>query len=124
MNRRTKKTAAEDRAYNKWVKLQLIKHPNCAVYPQLHASQCHHLCRGVHRRAALMEPCATVMVSSRGHDAIEGMPIEKQIAVKLVSSKENADEVDLPRFCELRGRAPTAILLSDVAKYLQVKGKV
>lgn len=117
-------TAAEKRAYNKWVKEQLEKYPRCVVYPVLNSTQIHHIARGVHRRSALMEPCATVPVSQMGHRTIEGWPIEKQLACKLTASHEHAAEVDLLRFNMLRDRAPEAITFMDLVPFLTLRESV
>ncbi len=121
MKRRKPETAKQDREYNAWVKVQLEKHNRCVVFPYKFCRIVHHIARGVHRRSALMEPCATVTVSLEGHDVIEGWPIEKQLAAKLCASPEQAAEVDLPRFNEIRGRAPNAITIADIAPYLELK---
>lgn len=121
MKRRKPATAKEDREYAKWRLLQLVKHQMCTVYPNYVATEIHHVARGQHRRAALMEECATAPVSEEGHRLMESWPIEKQLAAKLCASPEQAAEVDLPRFNELRGRAPGAITIADLAPYLELK---
>ncbi len=45
-------------------------------------------------------------------------PIERQLAVKLLTDPEY---FDLELFNKVRGRAPTAITLADVVPYLQLK---
>lgn len=42
-------------------------------------------------------------------------PVERQCAVKAL---RDPDWFDLPRLCEIKGRAVTAIVLADVVKYL------
>ena len=44
-------------------------------------------------------------------------PIERQLALKMLVDPQY---FDLLKICELRGRAPTAIVLEDVVPYLEM----
>lgn len=81
----------------------------------------HEIAKGIHRQAALSERCAQLVAcwdcnSGRLND-YSILPIEKQLAIKLL---EDPEHFDLVTFNRLRGRADGAIGMADVVKYLML----
>lgn len=121
MRAKSSKQAKLERAHRQERREFLEKFPFCWFCGDS-ATEVHEICRGngirnlaYGRREAWGSACNRCNFDELTNYAV--WPIERQLAAKLVN-----DPVyfNLPVICEIRGRAPTAIELVDVVKYLQV----
>lgn len=85
--------------------------------------ECHELVRGANREKALKERATWLAVCRTCHEDVlsdaSKAPLAKQMAWKLVADPA---WFSLEVVNQLRGRAPDAISLSDVARFLSVIG--
>ncbi len=83
----------------------------------------HEIAKGSLRGFAMKHrACCLVVCSKCNCDDLcdySKWPIERQLAVKLITDPEY---FDLELFNKVRGRAPTAITLADVVPYLDLRG--
>ncbi len=82
----------------------------------------HEIAKGQHRHNAIKHrACCLVVCSKCNCDDLcdySKWPIERQLAVKLLTDPEY---FDLDLFNKVRGRAATAITLADIVPYLKLK---
>ena len=93
----------------------------CQVCCQRVAVDLHEIARGVHRAAAISEPCTFLTLCRLCHNDLGDLrewPICRQLAAKLLA---DPTKFDLARFNEIRGRAEGAITMGDVVMYLRLK---
>jgi hypothetical protein len=116
MRRNTPARAAANRAADKWRKEFLATISRCE-YCGKHGDLClHEVARGIHRRKAITAPYAILAVHHLVcHEAVALESIERQLArLYLV----DASRLDLVAFNRLRGRAPEAIIFSDLSPHI------
>lgn len=77
----------------------------CAVCGGL-AHDVHEIIAGANRQAAIKEPACWLRVCRTCHNVIQGLEVEYQLAVKLVSEPET---FSLPTFCKAWRRAESAV---------------
>ena len=93
----------------------------CQCCQKALACDVHEMARGVHRSKAVSEPCTWLALCRMCHNDMgdySQWPLTRQLALKLIV---DGDRLDLKKFNRIRGRADTAITLSDVAKHLTLK---
>lgn len=100
------------------------EHDRCQADDDCPYAACvvHEIARGIHRQEAMKHRCALLALCSVHHEKMHDpslWPIERQLARKMLV---DPDHFDLEKICEIRDRAPTAIVLSDIVKYLQLRG--
>jgi hypothetical protein len=95
-------------------KVYVLRGP-CALCGGI-ATDCHEIAAGASRRAAFTEHAAWLRVCRECHDTVQGASIPWQLALKLLNDPEY---FDLRRFCEVWGRADTAIEAGTVLHHLQ-----
>jgi hypothetical protein len=93
----------------------------CAKCSRQAPLDCHEIARGAAREAALSRREAWLALCRNCHDSMDDYsvwPVERQLALKLLSDPAwfNIQVVN-----ELRGRAPDAITLAEVADYLGLR---
>lgn len=121
MNRVSKKRAELNRKAKPIRESYKAEWVMCQVCCQRVAVDLHEIARGIHRAAAISEPCTFLCLCRGCHDKLGDMrewPICRQLAAKLLADPA---KFDLARFNEIRGRAEGAITMSDVVMYLQLK---
>lgn len=88
----------------------------CKVRP---ACECHEITNGHGiRKLALYHRCCWLALCSACHREVGNWPKEKQLALKLCA---DAEHLDLLKVAEVRGRAPTSIVLADLVPWLEFK---
>lgn len=94
----------------------------CALHKALGhyepATQTHEIACGPARGKAVYHREAWLATCETCHPYLQGMAVERQMAVKLLVDPEY---FDLDLICELRGRAKGAITLADVVDHLTLK---
>jgi hypothetical protein len=100
----------------------LANHTKCAVFRHLPSIEIHEITAGANRDAALDQPAAVLAVSREGHEKIQGEPLAKQLARKLVVTPM---EFDLAKVNELLAEKDTKVVpqrfdLTDVVPWLDV----
>ena len=119
MRNRTRKRATHDRQADKLRRAFIEDHMNCWICGA-YGTQCHEIPRGVHRKAATMFREAWLALCPVCHQQVDDYsvwPIARQAAVKLL---KDPGFFDLSILCQLRGRAKTALTLSEVVVYLRL----
>jgi 5-methylcytosine-specific restriction endonuclease McrA len=93
----------------------------CQLCGKRQSDHVHEIASGPARKEALKHRAAWLALCEschrRMHDHSD-FPIERQCALKLLVDPEY---FNLEVICRLRGRAPTAITLADVAPFLELK---
>lgn len=124
MRHRSKKRARLERRLRPLREAYLEEFGKCVVCGWEPADQVHEIAKGSHRALAIAEPCTWLAV---GFDCNMGRlndyslyPLERQLAIKWIHDRKR---FDLARFNELRGRAPTAITIADIKKYIRQEMK-
>lgn len=109
LRRRTAKRRTADDEYNALRDIYLRENPDCAVCT-CRAVQIHHIVRGnAGRAASLCNPLTWIGVCDNCHDLMHSTSVAYQEAILFGQIGRTINR--------LRGRAQTAITLTDVAKY-------
>jgi hypothetical protein len=113
-------------AISQWRKRYLMDHGSCALgYSRarsIPATELHEITAGKNRHKSLTTPAAILAVSRHGHDTIQGWPIAKQLALKLLCDPEEFDLTAINAILGVKGQvAPTAITLMDVLSWLRLE---
>jgi hypothetical protein len=100
----------------------VAEHFTCQVCHKRQATECHEIVRRSTKATSILFRSTYIATCGTCHrnelSDYSRYPIARQLAVKLVA---DADHFSLEEVNRLRGRAQTAITLSDVAIYLEVK---
>jgi len=118
MKRESAKAAARRRKYKP--ARDEYRNQLCQVCRYSPARDVHEIARGIYRAEAYCERVCWLAVCGDCHDLLgdySRWPIERQLAMKLLSDPEHFDLVKVNR---IRGRADGAIVLADIVCFLKV----
>ena len=111
----SKETASAARTARDYIHANFMENnPLCACGCGQPSNQRHHICRGAAKAASRDDTDTQLAAKASCHDKkfddLDAFPIEKQIAVKILTILEKVNRY--------RGRAATAIQVKDVLPYL------
>ena len=91
----------------------------CWICDDRMATDCHEMSRGCCRDGSIGERCTWLATCWECNCYLltdySVYPIERQLAIKWIVDREH---FDLRKFNKIRGRAPTAITMSDVIPHI------